>query len=113
MFDLLLENSDGSSFTYLDPENEGVHYARARVDTFYKAILVPVDLFPKFVTFVDTQFNKTEGPAKGKIMCDDKEGFCYVYGMTCSEARPQFRTFYFEMNDNRAFAVKSENYLED
>lgn len=86
VFDLLLQNSDGSTFTSLDPESEGVHYANARVDTFYKAILIPTDLFSKFVTFVDTQFNKTEGPAKGMIMCEDAAnyGFCYVNNMTCA-----------------------------
>ena len=115
VYDLLVKDVSGNTFTALDPTSEGVHFATARVDTFYRAMLIPSTLFPQFMTLVDNSFNKTVGPAQGQVFCDDgpANGNCYVENMTCAQARPSFREYYLQLSDLKAYTISPDNYLLD
>jgi hypothetical protein len=113
--DMLTTQASGDgTYSRIDPDSSGVHYANATVDSFYRPILIPTTLFPKFMTQVNEQFNKS-GPAKGKVFCDDSihQGNCWVQGLTCLQASDSFRDYYIELTDSKGYNVSKDSYLLD
>lgn len=112
--DLLMLNADNKTFSRHDTNGAGVHYAEASIDSFYRSILIPQQIFPDFISMLDTQYNKS-GPAAGLIQCNEKDsnGNCWVQGKTCSEVKSGFRDILLEFSDSRAYPISPDSYLLD
>ncbi len=83
------------------------NFAFATVDSFFRAVLIPQGVFPDFVKIINSRFNETEGPAKGRVWCEDtkEKGICWVNKMQCSEAMPHFSDIVLEMDDRRGLII--------
>lgn len=112
--DLMIKNEGADSYMRVDDQNTGVHTADAFVDSFYRSVLIPTSVFPQFMQMVDKSFNKS-GPAKGLVECSDaaKYGNCWVYNLTCANAKASFRDVLIEFSDSRAYSISPDNYLYD
>lgn len=67
---LVQDAKDENTYNKIDPDNNGMHFANATVDTFYRAVLMPSVIFERFERTVHDNFNVT-GPAAGLVFCND------------------------------------------
>ena len=76
---MMVRDAIGTTYTHLDPLNQGGVSALANVDSFYQSILVPTAVFTRYMAMLHTSFN-VSGPAQGKLFCDagPKNGNCWV-----------------------------------
>lgn len=51
-----------TTYSNVDPDTTGFHYAEAAVDTFYRAVLIPDAIFGSYARLLDKSFNRTYGP---------------------------------------------------
>jgi|LauGreDrversion4_2_1035121.scaffolds.fasta_scaffold473612_1 hypothetical protein len=104
-----------NSWAFSNIDTDGYNFADATVDTFFRAIQIPKNMFPEFASIVKYQFNKQPGPAQGKVKCDESEGQgnCWVQESKCVDVQASFTDIIFTLDDGKGYIVPPTSYLMD